>query len=152
MIAAIGSCMLRVVESWIPFALLAAVSAAFVAIFGKVGIATIDTTLATTVRAVLMAGFLVGASLALGKAKLLATLHPKALAFIALSGVAGALSWLFYFLALKRGPASGVAALDRLSVVFVVLLAAFFLGEHLTWKSGVGAVLLTIGALLLTLK
>jgi transporter family protein len=76
----------------------------------------------------------------------------RALAFIIFSGIAGALSWLFYFFALKYGPATGVAALDRLSVVFVVILAAMFLGEALTIKSLAGLILLIIGAILLVLK
>ena len=137
---------------WTIFALLAAVFAALVAIFGKVGIQNLDSTLATTVRAVIMAAFLVAVSLLLGKMKLLSTIDNKALAFIALSGVAGATSWLFYFLALKLGPASGVAALDRLSVVFVLVLAVLFLSESLTWRSGLGAALLTTGAILMSIK
>ena len=52
---------------WIALALLAAVFAALVAIFGKVGLQGLDTTMATTVRAVIMAGFLVVVSLFLGK-------------------------------------------------------------------------------------
>lgn len=138
--------------SWIIFAILSAVSAALVAVFGKIGIANLDSTLATTVRAVIMAVFLVFVALLLGKAPLLHTINSKALLFIILSGIAGALSWLFYFFALRMGPASGVAALDRLSVVFVLILALLFLGEHLTWKSGLGAALLTIGAILMSLK
>lgn len=137
---------------WIIFALLSAATAALVAIFGKIGISQVDSTLATSVRAVIMALFLVVVAGLLGKFKLLSTIDNKALTFIVLSGIAGALSWLFYFLALKNGPASGVAALDRLSVVFVVILAALFLGESLTWKSGLGAVLIAAGAFLLTLK
>ncbi|MEK7195074.1 MAG: EamA family transporter [Patescibacteria group bacterium] len=139
-------------DSWIFFAILSAVFAALVAIFGKIGISGIDSTLATTVRAVIMAAFLVAASLALGKAKLLSSINDKALAFIALSGIAGAMSWLFYFFALKKGPASGVAALDRLSVVFVLIFAVLALGESLTWKSGIGAVLIAAGAILMSLR
>lgn len=135
---------------WIILALLSAAFAALVAIFGKIGVQDLDSTLATTVRAVIMAVFLIAMSLVLDKAKLLSTISGKALLFVALSGVAGALSWLFYFGALKLGPASGVAALDRLSVVFVVLFAALFLGEKLSLTSAAGAVLLTIGAILLT--
>lgn len=137
---------------WIIFALLSAVFAALVGIFGKVGIKGIDSTLATSVRGVVMAVFLVLVSLILGKAKLLHTIENRVLVFIILSGVAGALSWLFYFFALKTGPVSGVAALDRLSVVFVLIIAAIFLGEHLTWKTGIGGVLITAGAVLMTLK
>ncbi len=99
---------------WIIYALLAAVFAAAVAILGKIGLEGVDTTLATTVRAMIMAGFLVVVSLFLGKSSLLGGITSKPLLFIAASGIAGALSWLFYFSALKHGPASGVAALDRL--------------------------------------
>jgi len=137
---------------WILYALLAAIFAAAVAILGKIGLKDIDSTLATTIRAVVMAGFLVGAAAILNKAPLLKAVESKTLLFIILSGVAGALSWLFYFLALKYGPAVGVAALDRLSVVFVVILAALFLGEAMTLKSATGLVLIVAGALLLVFK
>ncbi len=132
--------------------MLSAVSAAAVAILGKIGISHLDSTLATTVRAVIMAVFLILTSALLGKAELLRTIDSKALLYITLSGIAGAISWLFYFYALKNGPAGGVAGLDRLSIIFVVVLAALFLGEKLTWISGVGAVLMATGALLLTIK
>lgn len=139
-------------QSWIIFAVLSAVFAALVAIFGKIGIQNIDSTLATSVRAFVMAAFLAVVSLALGKGEFLSTIQGKPLFFIILSGIAGALSWLFYFFALKAGPASGVAALDRLSVVFVLIFAILFLGEHLSWKSGVGAAIITVGAILMTIK
>ena len=139
-------------ELWIIYALLSAAFAGAVAILGKIGIQNIDSTLATSVRGVVMAVFLVVVSLSLGKAKLLTTIDSKAFTFIVLSGIAGALSWLFYFVALKTGPASAVAALDRLSVVFVVVLAVLFLGESLTLRSGLGVVLLTAGAILMTIK
>lgn len=131
------------------FALLSAVFAALVGIFGKVGLKDLDTTLATAVRAVIMAGFLVLMALSLGKWDIIASIQGKPLLFIALSGIAGALSWLAYFAALKLGPASGVAALDRLSVVFVLIFAVAFLAETLTWKNALGAVLITGGALLM---
>ncbi|HEY4511183.1 MAG TPA: EamA family transporter [Candidatus Paceibacterota bacterium] len=138
---------------WIFYALLAAVFAAAVAIFGKLGLKNIDPTLATTVRAVIMAAFLVATAFALQKFNgfSLSTFTGKEWLLVALAGIAGALSWLFYFTALKSGPAGGVAALDRLSVVFVVLLAALFLGEALTWKTILGAILITGGALLFVL-
>lgn len=138
-------------QSWIFYALCSAVFASLVAILGKVGLKDVDSTLATTVRAIVMAAFLVGISLILGKSNLLSTIGSKTFWFIAFSGVAGALSWLFYFFALKQGPASGVAALDRTSVVFVLILAVLFLGEGLTWKSGAGAVLVALGAILMSL-
>lgn len=111
---------------WIIYALLSAAFAALVAIFGKIGIQNIDSTLATTIRAIVMAGFLIIVALSLGKLPLLNTIHNKTLLFIILSGVAGAMSWLFYFFALKHGPVTGVAALDRLSVIFVLIFALLF--------------------------
>jgi transporter family protein len=138
--------------SWILYALLSAFFAALVAIFGKIGLGKIDTTLATTVRSIVMAGFLVLVSLFLGRLSQIGTLSRKAVLFIVLSGIAGALSWLFYFVSLRKGPAPGVAALDRLSVVFVLVLALLFLGDHITWKNAAGAFLLTAGAILMVLK
>lgn len=122
---------------WIIFALLSALFAALVAIFGKIGITQLDSTLATTVRAVIMAGFLVVVSITLDKARLLNTISTRPFLFIVLSGVAGALSWLCYFFALKTGPVGGVVGLDRLSVVFAVILAIFFFrrGAHLESRS-----------------
>ena len=137
---------------WIIFAILSAVFASLVAIFGKIGITGVDSTLATSIRAIIMAGFLTIISLISGKFKLFQGISSKALTFILLSGLAGAISWLFYFVALKRGPASSVAALDRLSVVLVFILAIFFLHEQATWKSVLGGVLITLGAILMTIK
>src|SRR3990167_3351982 len=98
--------------TWIIFAILSALFASLVAIFGKIGISQVDSTLATTVRAVIMAAFLVIVSLGLDKAKLLNTISARPFLFIVLSGIAGALSWLCYFFALKSGPVGGVVALD----------------------------------------
>lgn len=137
---------------WTLYAIGSAAAAALVAIFGKIGIAGIDTTLATAVRAVIMAVLLAAASLALGKAPLLSSINSRALLFIALSGIAGALSWLLYFLALRFGPASGVAALDRLSVVMVFLLAVLVLGEHFSLRAGLGALFVTAGAILMAIR
>lgn len=136
-------------ETWVVFALLAAVFAAAVAVLGKIGLAGVDPTVATAARSAVMTVFLVGAAVALGKFAAFREVGGRPLAFVALSGVAGALSWLFYFWALKFGPASAVAAIDRSSVVLVLILAAIFLGEPLNWRSGIGAVLVTIGAVLM---
>lgn len=138
-------------QTWVLFSLLSAIFAALVGILGKIGVAGVDSTLATTVRAIVMATFLVVVSLSLGKINLITTINSKLLMFIVFSGIAGALSWLCYFFALKSGPASGVAALDRLSVVFVLIFAVLFLAEKLTIKTALGAVLITAGAILMSL-
>lgn len=135
---------------WIGYALLAAFFAALVAIFGKVGIREVDVTLATAVRAVVMAAFLVTAAIALGKTGSLGGVSRRSFVFIVLSGAAGAASWLCYFIALREGPVTGVAALDRLSVVIVFILAVVFLGDAFTPKAALGAALVVAGAILLT--
>ena len=139
-------------ELWILYSLLSAIFAALVAIFGKIGLQDIDSTLATTIRSVVMALFLLFVALALGKFNLIGTIKNKTLFFIILSGVSGALSWLFYFFALKIGIVSGVAAIDRLSVVFVVIFALLFLGEKFNFYTASGTLLITIGAILMVIK
>ena len=139
---------------WIFYAFLSSIFAAAVAILGKLGLKGIDSTLATTVRSVIMAGFLVLTSALLGKLSGISSgmFTGKQWALIAGSGIAGALSWLFYFFALQNGSAGAVSAIDRMSLVFVILLAAIFLGESLTWKVGLGAALMAIGAILIVVK
>lgn len=139
-------------QPWIIYSLLSAMFAGLVAIFGKIGLKNVDSTLATTVRSFVMALFLFIVSLILGKFNLISTIKNKVLFFIVLSGIAGALSWLFYFFALKTGIASGVAAIDRLSVIFVVIFAILFLGEKLNWQTAIGALLITIGAVIMVIK
>jgi transporter family protein len=95
-----------------------------------------------------MALFLIIVSLILGKQSLIPQINSKALLFIVLSGIAGALSWLAYFLALKIGEVKGVAVLDRFSVVLAILLAWLILGESITIKNLIGMVLITAGLLL----
>lgn len=139
---------------WLIYAFLSAITAALVAIFAKLGLKDIDSTLATTVRAIIMAGFLILVSFFLKKFQgfSMNSFSSRDWILIALSGIAGALSWLFYFFALKYGLASRVAAIDRLSIVFVIVLAGLFLGETFGWKAGLGAILMAAGAILITIK
>jgi transporter family protein len=137
------------VSAWAGYALLAALFAALVAVLGKVGVKHVDTTLATAVRATVMMVVLVAAAIALGKTQI-SSIDGRSFLFIVLSGLAGAASWLFYFVALKHGPAAGVAAFDRLSVALVFVLAILFLGDPFSWKGAAGAGLVVIGAILLS--
>ncbi len=140
-------------ESWLIFAILSALTAALVAIFGKIGLEGIDANTATMVRAGIMFVFLVGVIFLTGKIGEISVIfsNGKAMTYIILSGIAGALSWLFYFIALKLGDASKVVPIDRLSVVFVVILAALFIGEEITLKIGIGVALMAVGAILVAL-
>lgn len=136
--------------SWLIFALLSAVSAAFVSIFGKMGLQNIDANTATAIRAIIMAIFLMVVVVFEGNLnKIPIILHDKkAILFITLSGIAGAASWLFYFFALKLGKVSQVAPVDKLSVVIATLLAIFLFGEKLSLLNGIGVALIAVGVIL----
>ncbi|OIO61876.1 hypothetical protein AUJ83_03980 [Candidatus Woesearchaeota archaeon CG1_02_33_12] len=138
---------------WIIYALLSALAASLVAIFGKIGLQGIDTNTATTIRAVIMALFLIGLILIQGKLHDVKPilLNSKALTYIIFSGIAGALSWLFYFIALKSAKVSQVVPIDRMSLVFALLLAFFILGEKISVKAGIGAALIVVGGILIAL-
>ena len=142
------------VMSWLIFALLSAVCAALVSIFGKLGLQNIDANTATAIRSIIMALFLVGVVIFqgnLGKIPEIVS-DKKAFMFIVLSGVAGATSWLFYFLALKVGKVSQVAPVDKLSVVIATLLAIFFFSEKLSLINGIGVGLIAIGVILTAIQ
>jgi transporter family protein len=139
--------------SWFLYALLAAVTAALVGVLSKIGIAQIDATLATTLRGLSIAVFMGLAALFLGRWPGIASVPPKTLAFILLTGVMGGLSWFFGFMALKAGgDATVVNAVDRLSIVFLLVLAVAFLGEELTMLKVAGALLIALGAFLMSVK
>lgn len=141
-------------SAWLIYALLSAVAAAAVAIFGKMGLQHLDANTATAIRSVIMAVFLVGVVVIQGKLQLVQTIiqDKKAIFMIALSGIAGALSWLFYFMAIKVGKVSQVAPIDKLSVVFAVIFAAILFGEKISLWGGVGVALIAIGAILVALN
>ena len=140
-------------SSWLIYALLSALCAAFVSIFGKMGVAGLDSSAATAVRAVIMAVFLVGVVIAEGHTADLPQVFAdrKALLFVALSGIAGALSWLFYFLALKEGTVTQVAPIDKLSVVFAVVIAVIVFGERVSFLHGVAIAFIAVGGLILAI-
>ena len=139
--------------TWIIYAFLAALSAAVVGILSKIGIAGIDSTLATALRGLSIAVFMGGAALLLGQWHTLTTTSPKTILFIILTGVFGGLSWLWGFMALKAGgDVTAVNAIDRLSLVFLLILAIFFLGEEFTWTKFSGVILIVCGTLLVSFK
>ncbi|WP_294613897.1 EamA family transporter [uncultured Gilliamella sp.] len=140
-------------SAWLIYALLSAITAACVAILGKIGLQHLDANTATAIRSIVMAIFLVGVVVVQGKLNLINTFlnDKKALFIIALSGIAGALSWLFYFMAIKEGKVSQVAPIDKLSVVFAVVFAAILFGEKISFPAGIGVAMIAGGAILVAL-
>lgn len=137
---------------WLPWALLSALFAAMTALFGKIGVEQINSDMATFIRTVLIL-VLVGAIVALSGAwQPPATIPRRSWVFLALSGMATGASWLCYYRALKLGPASGVAPIDKMSVLFVAIFATLFLGERLQLHNWLGIALIAAGAALLGLR
>lgn len=137
--------------NWIFWALLSAFFAGVTAILAKIGVADINSNLATAIRTTVVLVFTWGVTLATTSPGALASVSRRAWIFLALSGLATGLSWLCYFRALQLGPASRVAPVDKLSVVFAIALAALVLHEKLAWQQWIGGSLVVIGAVILAL-
>ena len=112
----------------------------------------VDSNLATAVRTAVVLIFAWAIVFATGSGGGVRELNARSWIFLALSGVATGLSWLCYFRALQLGQASQVAPIDKLSVIFTIALAAFFLGEKLTWHEWVGGGLIAAGAVVIALR
>ena len=140
------------VWSWQFWALLSAVFAALTAIFAKIGVSDIDSDLATFIRTIVVLVSLAAILLATGKFTSAGPISPRTWIFLVLSGLGTGASWLCYFRALKLGPASLVAPIDKLSVVFVALFAVAFLGERPSLNGWLGIALIAAGAVLIALK
>ncbi|HWA08236.1 MAG TPA: EamA family transporter [Opitutaceae bacterium] len=138
--------------NWLTWSLLSALFAGATAVLAKVGVAGIDSNLATAVRTTVVLVFAWAIAFVTAKPAALGTLPGRTWLFLALSGLATGLSWLCYFRALQLGQASQVAPIDKLSVIFVLLFAALFLHEPLTLKSGLGTALVVAGAIVLAWK
>jgi len=136
---------------WLIFALLSALFAALTAIFAKIGIKNVDTDLATAIRTVVILVLAWGIAFARGGTSTIGTLTKQNLIFLILSGIATAMSWIFYFKALQLGKVSQVAAVDKLSVALAIIFAVIFLGESLTLKTAIGAICIIIGTIVIAI-
>ena len=136
---------------WALFALLSAVFAALTGILAKIGMEGINSNLATAIRTVVVLVMAWGIVFLTGKQAGIADITTRGWVFLALSGVATGLSWLFYFYALQMGEASKVVPIDKFSVVISMVLAFLVLGEKLTILKVVGGLMITVGTLVLLL-
>ena len=136
---------------WFILALASAVFAALTSILAKVGIDGVSSNLATAIRTVVVLVMAWGMVFLTNAQGGLSEISRKSWLFLILSGLATGASWLCYYRALQGGEASKVVPVDKLSVVITLILAFVFLHEKCTWKSGIGAVLITIGTLIMVL-
>jgi bacterial/archaeal transporter family protein len=139
-------------ESWQLWALLSAVFAALTAIFAKIGVENIGSDLATFIRTVVVLLSFLVLLFATGQFATSGPISPRTWTFLILSGLGTGASWLCYFRALKLGPASMVAPIDKLSVVLVALFAFAFLGERPSATGWMGIGLITAGAVIIAIK
>lgn len=138
---------------YIIYAILGAVMASLGTIFAKIGLKGVDANLLTAIRGITMAIIVSIAALSLGKVSVasLSTLSGKQWAYVILSGVGGALSWIFFYHALAGGSAITVTVIDKLSILFTAVLAFLFLTEKITLQSGVGLIFITLGTILVAI-
>jgi transporter family protein len=134
---------------WWIYALLSAFFAALTAIFAKIGIANVNSNLATAIRTVVILVVAWTIVLSRSEQKGLATLSKHNLLFLVISGIATGLSWVFYFKAMQVGKVSQVAPVDKLSVALTIILSVVFLKEVLTLKMVIGALLIIAGTIVL---
>lgn len=137
---------------WAIFAILSAVFAALTSILAKVGIDGVNSNLATALRTIVVLIMAWGMVFITNAQTGLGDISRKSWIFLILSGLAMGASWLFYYRALQMGDASKVVVIDKLSVVLTLVLAYLFLHEDFTTKSLVGAVLITVGTLVMVWK
>ena len=136
-------------ESWQLFALGSAFFAGLTAFFGKLGVAGINSNLATFIRTIVIIAVTAGIISSRQEWQRPSSITPNTWLFLVLSGIATGLSWLCYYRALQLGPVSKVAPLDKLSVAFAIILGIAFLGEQLTWPVAAGASLIIVGAIVM---
>ena len=136
-------------ESWQLWAVLSAVFAALTAIFAKIGVENINSDLATFIRTVVVLVSFLVLLLATGQFVSSGPISGRTWTFLILSGLGTGASWLCYFRALKLGPASLVAPVDKLSVVLVAIFGALILGERPSPAGWLGIAMIGCGAVLI---
>jgi bacterial/archaeal transporter family protein len=138
--------------SWQSWAFMSAGFAALTAIFGKIGVAEINSDMATLIRTVIILGVLAAIVFATGQWQALSTIPSRTWIFLTLSGLATGASWLCYYRALKMGDAARVAPVDKLSIVLVAVFGVLILGERLSASNWLGVGLCTAGIVLVAMK
>ena len=136
---------------WFIFALLSALFAALTSILAKIGISGVNSNLATAIRTLVVVVMACGMVFLTNTQKGISEISQQSWLFLILSGLATGASWLCYYRALQLGEASKVVPIDKLSVVFTLILAFVVLHEEFTTKSLIGCLLIGAGTLALVL-
>jgi len=137
---------------WKIFAVGSAFFAGLTAVLAKVGVKNVPSNLATLIRTIVIIIFLAVLVGLRREWKNPFSIDKFSLLFLVLSAIATGLSWICYFRALQTGPASLVSPIDKLSLVFTIILSVIFLGERLGAYQLLGACLMAAGTLIIILK
>ena len=131
--------------------MLSAVFAALTSILAKLGIENVDSTLATAIRTVAVVGMSWLMVFITNTQSGISSISKISWIFLILSGLATGASWLCYYKAIQMGDVSKVVPIDKLSVLFTLILAFIFLHEEFNVKSLIGSILITAGTLFMVL-
>lgn len=136
---------------WMVLSLLSAVFAALVSILAKIGIEGVNSNLATAIRTVVVVIMSWGMVFLTNAQCGISSISQKSWIFLILSGLATGASWLCYYKALQIGEASKVVPIDKLSIIFTIVLAVLVLHETVTTKAMVGCAFIAMGTLMMVL-
>jgi len=142
---------MKFLSNWPIYALGSAFFAGLTVLFGKIGVANINSNLATFIRTIVIIIMTAGILCLRNEWQKPQGIDAKTWVFLVLSGIATGLSWLCYYRAIQIGPISKVAPVDKLSVALAILFGIIFLGEKLTWQALLGSGLVIIGAIIIVL-
>ena len=135
-------------RKWILYALLGAIFAAVSNVLSKPALDKMDVTVANSVRAVIMLIVVASAATVQGRWPTLAQTPAPSLTFIIFAGVAAGMSWIFGYAALQLTSVNNSYPIDKLSVVFALILAVIFLGERPGVTNWIGVALMLAGGYL----
>ncbi len=130
---------------WIVYALISMLFAGFTSVIAKLGLAGISADLGLAIRTCFVFAFVLMFAGAVVPQSEFQALSARNVYWLALSGVTTAVSWVFYYKAIKLGEVSTVALIDKGSVVVALALSVFVLSEALTTAKLVGGALMIAG-------
>lgn len=139
-------------ERWVVYAFASMFFAGLTAVVAKQGLAGISGELGLVVRTLFVCFFVLIFALATTAFAEVHTLRQTNVIWLGASALTTALSWIFYYKALKDGEVSVIALIDKGSVVVAVLLAWLLLKETVTPRALLGAALVAAGLIVIAKK
>lgn len=136
-------------HSWLFYGLGSAIFASLTSILGKIGVQSIDSTVGTAIRTIVVLIMAWVVVFVTKKQDTISKIEKRSWIFLTLSGVATGSSWLCYYRALQTGPASVVVPIDKLSIVVTIAFSFFIFHEKLSKKAFAGLACIVLGTLML---